>query len=422
MKYNEGLIRELSSKFTTHTEIAKEYARINGIDYADKIRRKVSYLVKEYENTIVAAIEVVSESVTDINDYTNDSVKMSAMPNGTMLDINAYCEHYGLPREEISSYKLISHTGEPFFNIVFKTMSIGSNFDITETLNRLIEKHKPKTVTPKRRIKKGLTFDRLVYSDCHIGMNTGSDTALYPTLWNKETQLRDFNILVDEVLKYKTSNVLYLDDLGDYLDGLNGMTTRGGHKLPQNQSNEEAFINGIDFKMLIADRLSDHYDEITFNNVLNDNHAGVFAYFVNTSFKRIVELKHKNIKVVNHRKFMSHYSVGDKCFILCHGKDAEFMKYGFKVHIDDKQISKIDAYCKDQKLYRKYENIEFSKGDSHQLLLDMCSSDDFNYFNYPAFSPSSEWVQTNFRKGRRGMVFQSIEYDTNKVNILPIWL
>jgi hypothetical protein len=37
----------------------------------------------------------------------------------------------------------------------------------------------------------------------------------------------------------------------------------------------------------------------------------------------------------------------------------------------------------------------------------MCTSDDFYYFNYPALSPSSQWVQNNFKKGRRGFILES---------------
>ena len=63
--------------------------------------------------------------------------------------------------------------------------------------------------------------------------------------------------------------------------------------------------------------------------------------------------------------------------------------------------------------------LEFSKGDSHQMLFDYCTSDDFDYCNYPAFSPSSEWVQTNFKKGRSGFVFSTIEFDSNIKEIKP---
>jgi hypothetical protein len=49
----------------------------------------------------------------------------------------------------------------------------------------------------------------------------------------------------------------------------------------------------------------------------------------------------------------------------------------------------------------------------------MCSSDDFDYFNYPALSPSSEWVQTNFKRGRRGFVLEHIKDNGARVVVEP---
>jgi hypothetical protein len=53
------------------------------------------------------------------------------------------------------------------------------------------------------------------------------------------------------------------------------------------------------------------------------------------------------------------------------------------------------------------------------MLFDYSSSDEFDYFNFPAFSPSSEWVQTNFKKGRSGFVFFQIDLDSNRKVVMP---
>jgi hypothetical protein len=53
------------------------------------------------------------------------------------------------------------------------------------------------------------------------------------------------------------------------------------------------------------------------------------------------------------------------------------------------------------------------------MLFDYCSSDEFDYFNYPAFSDSSEWVQTNFKKGRSGFVFFQIDLVSNRKVVMP---
>jgi len=60
--------------------------------------------------------------------------------------------------------------------------------------------------------------------------------------------------------------------------------------------------------------------------------------------------------------------------------------------------------------------IEFSKGDSHQKIFDESTSDSFDYYNYPAFSPSSEWVQTNFKIGFSGFEFFNFKKDGSKTH------
>ena len=227
----------------------------------------------------------------------------------------------------------------------------------------IIQKHiKPIEVLEYPKVF-GNDFDMLTYTDVHIGMDTDVD-----------------------------NNTMYV-----------------GHPLPQNMTNEEAFDCALEFKMKQADGFVGHYDRIVFNNVCNDNHAGFFGYFVNKSFKDIINIKYPQIEVNNYRQFISHYFIEDICFIITHGKDDKALKFGFKPVLDTKGIEKIDQYCKRNGIYKTAKRIIFKKGDSHQCLFDMCTSDDFDYYNYPALSPSSQWVQTNFKKGRRGFVLEGFK-------------
>ena len=186
-----------------------------------------------------------------------------------------------------------------------------------------------------------------------------------------------------------------INDLGDFMDGYNGMTTRGGHELPQNMDNQKAFDVALTFKITLVDALVQYYDKIEIVNICNDNHSGAFGYIVNSAFKSYIELKYKNVSVINQRKFIDHYLVQNRCFILTHGKDDKSLKFGFKPHLDAVQIEKIKNYIDEYKLH--CYQIEFSKGDSHQLLFDLTSSTAFEYQNFGAFSPPSDWVKVNFK-------------------------
>ena len=338
---------------------------------------------------------------------------------GLMMDIDEYCKHYKLPRKDIKSYKLVSHTGTPYYNILFKENHEIETEDIEVILNRVFaDKH----LVKKSIIPESETTDRLIYTDVHTGMDASrKGLALYSADWNeKELNLR-IDIMINTMIKEKRSDVLIVDELGDYMDGWDGETTRGGHKLPQNMTNEEAYDIGLSAKVRLANELSKHWKHVVFNNINDDNHAGAFAYTINSAFKRIVDVTISNVEVVNHRKFINHYYIGRHCFVITHGKDSRNLKLGLKPKLDPKQIETIDQYLKNNDVYKNAQYIEIAKGDSHQFLLDISSSDDFEYLNLMAFSPSSEWVQTNFKKGRSGFYIQRIHNELNRKDSTPFW-
>lgn len=290
------------------------------------------------------------------------------------------------------------------------------NFD--EIIQRNLKKVKKIKVPFVNSIAYTSDFDVLTFSDTHIGMDTNKHgTSMYAEKWDKESILKTCDEMIKHTLEHQQSNLLIIDDLGDFLDGFNEETTRKGHKLPQNMTNSEAYDLALEFKFRLLANLQPFYKEIRVNNVCNDNHAGDFAYFVNKAFKVFAEASYSNVTVHNARTFISHYIVNDVGFLISHGKDDKTLKFGFKPHLDTKQIEKIDQYIKRNNLYGKAKRFIFKKGDSHQCLFDLCGSDDFDYFNYPACSPPSEWVQTNFKKGRRGFVLENFKGVDNTIKV-----
>ncbi len=268
--------------------------------------------------------------------------------------------------------------------------------------------------------KPGKTIDRLVWTDVHVGMDASrKGLALYAAEWNESELIKRVKEMAEFVLANKTSDSIVIDDLGDFMDGWDGETTRKGHKLPQNMTNEEAFESGLKAKVMLIDYLAPQYKNIMCNNICEDNHSGAFGYIVNSAFKHVIDRKYSNVHVINHKKFINHYIIGRHGFIISHGKDSRNLKFGFKVQLDPRSVEKISQYIRHAQDIRSCDYVEFSKGDSHQMLFDYSSSDEFDYFNFPAFSPSSEWVQTNFKKGRSGFVFFQIDLESNRKVVMP---
>lgn len=255
-------------------------------------------------------------------------------------------------------------------------------------------------------------FDRAVYTDAHINMNPNPDGySLYGGRWNKEDIDFRNEKFIKHIIKDQTSRVLYLDDLGDFMDGQNKQTTRGGHELPQIMTDEDAYDFGLRFKIKQIDSLILYYDKIYVRNICNDNHAGKFSYYVNSAFKAYIELKYPGrVEVFNQRKFIGHYII--KCkgkydygFITSHGKDSKEKKFGMNPKLTDKDQRVIEDYIDEHFLSRENLILQFDKGDSHQRIFDNTSSSRFNYHSYFAFSPSSNYIQTNFKKGKSGFDF-----------------
>lgn len=329
--------------------------------------------------------------------------------------INQECEAVGIDIEKVKHYW---YKGEHYSINVKGDIENQKELDFDKVISECMQQYEK---IPLTKLKTQYNIiDRLVYTDVHTGMDASrGGLSLYPVEWNGDMLLENIKLMAEFVIKNKQSDILYIDELGDYMDGWDGETTRGGHKLPQNMTNETAFDYGLKAKVLLIDILQSEFKHIVCNNICEDNHSGAFGYVVNSAFKNVIEHKYNNVEVINHRKFLNFYKIQERMIVLTHGKDAKNLKFGFKPHIDNRQIEKIDQFLKNYSIYNDCNYITFSKGDSHQCLFDLCSSDDFDYFNYPALSPSSEWVQTNFKRGRRGFVLEHIKDNGARVVIEP---
>jgi len=295
--------------------------------------------------------------------------------------------------------------------------------DIVDTLdeflinfNKLLE---PKFIEVSNKERTGL-FDRLVFTDTHIGMTPNEDGySLYGGKWD-EIEVNDrLNRIVSHVFDNQKAKILYIDDLGDFFDGFDGKTVRREHDLPQNMDNQKCFDIGFEFKRKMIEPLLTIYDKIICHNVCESNHSASFDYIVNSAIKTYMEKCYQGrVEVINCRKFIEHYKIGNYTFIISHGKDSKNLKFGFKPHLNHIQELKINNYIDEHFLLQSGVTIEFSKGDSHQYLFDSSTSDRFNYYNYPALSPSSNWVQTGFKKGKSGIVFFNYSESGKSINEL----
>jgi len=346
---------------------------------------------------------------------------------GEMMDIKEYCEFYKLPYDDIHSYKLVSHTGTPFFNILFKENKLDLKDLTPEFIEAAIKKHIQPVKLPKYNGGISKNCLRIIYTDTHIAMETNNNGfSLYGGIWNEEELFIRKNTMITDIREsfelFGYFDEIHVIELGDFMDGFNAETVRGGHELPQNMDNEKAFDVGLSFKIELIKAIVklNITTKIRSFNICNDNHAGSFGYVVNSAAKQFLEAMYTGlVEVVNLRKFINHYFYGKHCFILSHGKDATNKKFGFKPQLDPKAKETIEGYIDNNNITKYSDFITFEKGDSHLQLFDYANSDKFDYLNYMALSPASEWIQTNFKRGRSGYNLMIVTKDKKRKIMLP---
>ena len=388
-----------------------------------KDNRNPRYRMSEEEWQRILEFRQGSETITIVDPIPQEEIPTNRFwawnKHGEFMNITEMCKYYNLPLDDVHSYKIVSHTGTPYYNILFKENVLEREEIDFEEIARKYSKPQKKV---KTKALNSDTFDRLVFTDVHIGMNPNMEnSAMYDNKWDRPQIKASVNRIVCEILSRKQSDILVVEQLGDLVDGYNAKTTRGGHDLPQNMNNKEQFDEGVRFLVEIVDNIATEYKEVHWHNVCNDNHSGDFGYQVCQMFKAITELKWSNVQVINHEQFISHYIINSSVSLISHGKDKVHNKFGFKPILDTKQIEKIDQYIKSKELY-KYPFIRFAKGDSHQAIFDDTTSNDFTYNSYPALSPASEWVQTNFKNSKRGFAFEVEDMGSGIVTRSMIYL
>lgn len=291
-----------------------------------------------------------------------------------------------------------------------------------EEVKKIVESYNPDKVRVIEKVKlDSPKAIKATLSDMHIGLNPNPDNkSIFAYEYNEEIFKANIDKVFNSILKEYESNgrfdLLVIDDLGDGLDGWNGQTTRGGHKLEQNMTNEEAFRVFVEGKLTLIENCikAGIANEVTVRNVANDNHSGSFASIANMTIKMILDRTYAQSDVNFYilEKFMEHFQYGDHTFILTHGKDSQYMFKGLPYELNDKAISFINDYIDHYDIKTKFIHLE--KGDLHRVGYSRTKK--FDYRNFMSFAPPSAWVQHNFGDCYSGYSIQTISKFSGEIS------
>jgi hypothetical protein len=151
------------------TEACRRHCTDLGIEYSEKYRNRLSRLLRSGK----VDSDLENDTETETNQYSNSVSQLSALkPNGKIMPIEEYCEFYGIPFEEVRTYKLVTHTSKgAYYNIASNPIK-GEGFeqfykDLLSELEAL--PNKPSSIFRQRPIADESYLLIVDPADVHVG-------------------------------------------------------------------------------------------------------------------------------------------------------------------------------------------------------------------------------------------------------------
>lgn len=259
------------------------------------------------------------------------------------------------------------------------------------------------TFTPKTPIQSNSIL-MLHLSDLHIGatLETGS---LYENTWDYEHICFCLNNLLNKIVELGNFDIIYINMLGDNLDGMDEQTARRDHLMPQNMDNKAQVETFLKCMLYFLSALRKHTNNIIIHSVPEGNHDGSFGYAATLALKAAAESTVKDLDFTISNQFLSHYSVLGETFIICHGKDPKFMKKPMPLYLNDKTKNWLNDYINAEGLDKTPNgHLHVVKGDLHSNTMSSCLK--FTYRNVLSLFGDSDYSQLNYSRNASGVSYE----------------
>lgn len=385
-----------------------------------KLKDIALYCLKKLEENPDLTIKGIAKEVCKDTKYSLETLRRAIYKrakSNSHEELSKKSEEMGFPVENVSSYWLKNK----HISVHVKGDSTNS-IDYLKAIKEIVNEY---CTVPLKVIKKSNSNStkaiKATLSDMHVGLEPNpNNKAIFAYEYNEEIFKNNLNKVFNSIIKEYDANgkfdILIIDDLGDGLDGWDGMTTRGGHKLDQNMSNEQMFKVFVEGKLSLIENCinANIADKVIVRNVASDNHSGSFASIANMTIEMILNKVYSKNDVSFYilTKFMEHFVYGDHTFILTHGKDPKYMFRGLPYELNDKSISFINDYIDHFNINTRFIHLE--KGDLHRIGYSRTKK--FDYRNFMSFAPPSSWVQHNFGDCYSGYSIQIINKYSGEIS------
>lgn len=244
-------------------------------------------------------------------------------------------------------------------------------------------------------------------SDMHIGAAVTSGTLYNENVGFGTTEVKNrLTNMLKKIQEFPKLDTIVINLLGDNIDccGVDGKTARLDHNMPENMDAREQANAFIQIMMwfidsLVANKLCSN---IKVYSVPCGNHGGNYEYMVNKALLAIINAKYTNIETVMFEQFFGTYEFNKHTWVICHGKDSQYMKKGLPLNIDEKSKTMLYEFFDDQNIHG--DNIHVIKGDLHSNNINSCKK--FDYRNVLSLFGASDYSNYNFSRNSYGVSYE----------------
>ncbi len=384
MTYDKELILRIFSEEQTKTNAAKKYCEVSGIDYNESIRKNITKIINKATEDGVLELSPEPEAV---------SVLSALKTDGTIMNIEEYCEFYKIPFEQVKSYKICTHsTRGAYYNIASHTMT-GAGVDtfkvfaagLLEDLKNISSK--TKTIARARPVEAESYLLVVDPADCHVGklaesFETGED-------YNNQIAIKRIREGVEGIIEktkgFPIEKILFVggNDIL-HIDTPKRTTTSG---TPQDTDGMwyTNFLMAKEIYVEILNRLLEIADvHFVFNPSNHDYQTGFFlADVIQTYFKDC-----KNITFdcsIAHRKY---FTYGENLIGTSHGDGGKVADLPLTMAHESKDWSS----CKHKYFYIHHFHHKMSKdymGVCVEALRSPSGTDSWHSRNQYHFAPKA---------------------------------
>lgn len=420
------IIRAIKSKRSN-----KECARKLGVSLNEFMAKKKEFITNQFSETekdmyVIALEEKIIEFSENVSEGTAKIKGISLSEPHSAKDIENILK-IDKDKWKLSTYWNKQHKdskGVDYWVISAMITKKQENELSVEDIDALLTKvfNKVKYVPIKTTPSNKLTNNKALFiytSDKHIAAYVNDKEAIYKNDYGKMSfQARMLNVLYEVyylVNLFGQFEDIFIIDLGDRMDGMHAQTTRGGHKLPQNMSDKEAFETAITVEKEFYDRMFQSEYSQNYHIISNacSNHGGIFDYMVSRALELYVNATYPFVKTSVQEKFIDHIEYGKHVLIFTHGKDTEDMKHGMPLHMNDKTENYLNKYLMYNDIDPKSKQISVIKGDLHKDTSE--TTYNFRYRNVLSLFGGSKWIATNFGPSKSGCSFDVVEKETTRI-------